>query len=130
MKVLQFLLLFVCVGAMAQAQPPADTSRGRGPRVDMYKDLNLTKDQQEKVKAIQDKQREEAQAVRNNSALTQEQQREQMMAIRKKYSEQIDVLLTPEQKEKLKAKQKEMQEQMEKRRNGGGGQGGGNNNNN
>ena len=98
---------------MAQAQPPADTSRGRGPRVDMYKDLNLTKDQQEKVKALQDKQREESQAVRNNSALTQEQQREQMMAIRKKYSEQIEVLLTQEQKEKLKAKQKEMQEQME-----------------
>ncbi len=128
MKVLQFLLLFICVGAVAQAQPPADTSRGRGPRVDMYKDLNLTKDQQEKVKALQDKQREEAEAVRNGS-LSREEQRTKMMEIRKKYSEQIEVLLTPEQKEKLKAKQKEMQEQMEKRRNGGG-QGGGNNNNN
>lgn len=129
MKVLQFLFLFICVGAMAQAQPPADTSRGRGPRVDMYKDLNLTKDQQEKVKAIQDKQRTESEAVRNNSSLSREQQREQMMEIRKKYSEQIDALLNAEQKEKLKAKQKEMQ----KRRNGGGGpggQGGGNNNNN
>jgi periplasmic protein CpxP/Spy len=124
MKVLQFLFLFICMGAMAQAQPPADTSRGRGPRVDMYKDLNLTQDQQEKVKAIQEKQRTESEAVRNNSSLSREQQREQMMEIRKKYSEQIDVILTPEQREKLKAKQKEMQEQMEKRRNGGGGPGG------
>lgn len=129
MKVLQFLFLFICVGAMAQAQPPADTSRGRGPRVDMYKDLNLTKEQQEKVKGIQDKQREEAETVRNSS-LSREEQRTKMMEIRKKYSDQIDAILTAEQKEKLKAKQKEMQEQMEKRRNGGGGpggQGGGNN---
>jgi Spy/CpxP family protein refolding chaperone len=133
MKVLQFLFLFICVGAMAQAQPPADTSRGRGPRVDMYKDLNLTKEQQEKVKGIQDKQREEAETVRNSS-LGREEQRTKMMEIRKKYSEQIEAILTPEQKEKLKAKQKEMQEQMEKRRRDGGGgpggQGGRNNNNN
>lgn len=130
MKVLQFLFLFICVGAMAQAQPPADTSRGRGPRVDLYKDLNLTKEQQEKVKGIQDKQREEAEGVRNNS-LSREEQRTKMMEIRKKYSDQIDAILTPEQREKLKAKQKEMQEQMEKRRRDGGGgpggQGGGNN---
>ena len=104
MKVLQFLFIFICVGAMAQAQPPADSARGRGPRVDMYKDLNLTKEQQEKVKVLQDKQRTEAEAVRNNSSLTREQQREQMMEIRKKYSEQIEVVLTAEQKEKLKAK--------------------------
>ena len=132
MKVLQFLFLFICVGAMAQAQPPADTSRGRGPRVDMYKDLNLTKEQQEKVKVLQDKQREEMEAIRNGS-LSREEQRTKMMDIRKKYSEQIEVLLTAEQKEKLKAKQKEMQEEMQKRRNGGGGPGGpggGNNNNN
>ena len=117
---------------MAQAQPPADTSRGRGPRVDMYKDLNLTKEQQEKVKGIQDKQREEAEAVRNSS-LSRDEQRTKMMEIRKKYSEQIDAILSAEQREKLKAKQKEMQEQMERRRrDGGGGPGGqgGNNNNN
>jgi Spy/CpxP family protein refolding chaperone len=98
----------------------------------MYKDLNLSKDQQEKVKGIQDKQREEAEAVRNSS-LGREEQRTKMMEIRKKYSEQIDAILTPEQREKLKVKQKEMQEQMEKRRRDGGGpggQGGGNNNNN
>jgi Spy/CpxP family protein refolding chaperone len=98
----------------------------------MYKDLNLTKDQQEKVKVIQEKQREEMETLRNSS-LSREEQRSKMMEMRKKYSDQIEALLTAEQKEKLKAKQKEMQEQMQKRRNGGGGpggQGGGNNNNN
>ena len=124
MKVLQFLLLFICVGAMAQAQTPADTSKGRMNRRDLYQELNLTKDQQEKVKVIQDKQREEAQAVRNNTALTPEAQREQMGTIRKKYNEQIDLLLTPEQKEKLAKLRKEQQGEMQKRRNG---QGGGNN---
>ena len=120
MKLLQFLLAFMFIGVVAKAQPPADTSRGRGPRVDMYKDLNLTKDQQEKVKAIQEKQREEIEAIRNNSSLSREEQRSKMMDMRKKYSEQIEALLTAEQKEKLKAKQKEMQEQMQQRRRDGG----------
>ncbi len=109
---------------MAEAQTPADTSKGRMNRRDLYQELNLTKDQQDKIKPIMDKQREEMQAVRNNTALTQEAQREQMGTIRKKYSEQIDVLLNPEQKEKLAKLRKEQQEEMQKRRNG---QGGGNN---
>ncbi|RXK60944.1 hypothetical protein ESA94_10845 [Lacibacter luteus] len=127
MKVLQFLLLFMFVGAIAKAQPPADSTRGRGPRVDMFKDLNLSKDQQDKVKAIQDKQREEMETLRNSS-LSREEQRTKMMDIRKKYNEQIEAILTPEQKEKYKAKQKEMQEQMQRRQGGGGpgGQGGNN----
>ena len=120
MKLLQFLLAFMFIGVVAKAQPPADTTRGRGPRVDMYKDLNLSKDQQEKVKAIQEKQREEMEAIRNNSSLSREEQRSKMMDMRKKYSEQIEALLTAEQKEKLKAKQKEMQEEMQQRRRNGG----------
>ncbi|MFY7840742.1 MAG: Spy/CpxP family protein refolding chaperone [Lacibacter sp.] len=128
MKVLQFLLLFMFIGAIAKAQPPADSARNRGQRVDMFKDLNLTKDQQDKVKAIQDKQREEMETLRNGS-LSRDEQRTKMMDIRKKYNEQIEAILTPEQKEKYKAKQKQMQEQMQRRQGGGGpgGQGGGNN---
>lgn len=129
MKVLQFLLLFVFAAAIAKAQPPADSARGRGPRVDMFKDLNLTKDQQDKVKAIQDKQRAEMETIRNSS-LSREEQRTKMMDMRKKYNDEIEAVLTPEQKEKYKAKQKEMQEQMQQRRRDGGGgpggQGGGN----
>ena len=120
MKLLQFLLAFMFIGVVAKAQPPADSTRGRGPRVDMYKDLNLTKDQQEKVKAIQEKQREEMETIRNNSSLSREEQRSKMMDMRKKYNEQIEALLTAEQKEKLKAKQKEMQEEMQQRRRNGG----------
>ena len=130
MKVLQFLLLFMFVGAIANAQPPADSTRGRGPRVAMFKDLNLTKEQQDKIKVIQDKQREEMETLRNSS-LSREEQRTKMMDMRKKYNEDIEAILTPEQKEKYKAKQKELQDQMQQRRRDGGGgpggQGGGNN---
>ena len=80
----------------------------------------MTKDQQEKVKAIQEKQGEEMETIRNNSSLSREEQRSKMMDMRKKYSEQIEALLTAEQKAKLKAKQKEMQEQMQQRRRDGG----------
>lgn len=130
MKVLQFLLLFVFAAAITKAQPPADSARGRGPRVDMFKDLNLTKEQQDKIKVIQDKQREEMETLRNSS-LSREEQRTKMMDMRKKYNEDIEAILTPEQKEKYKAKQKELQDQMQQRRRDGGGgpggQGGGNN---
>ena len=130
MKVLQFLLLCLFAGAMAKAQPPTDSTRGRGPRADMFKDLNLTKEQQEKVKVIQDKQRTEMETLRNSSS-SREEQRTKMMDMRKKYNDEIEAILTPEQKEKFKAKQKELQEQMQQRRRDGGGgpggQGGGNN---
>ncbi len=130
MKVLQFLLLFVFAAAIAKAQPPADSTRGRGQRIDMFKDLNLTKEQQEKVKTIMEKQRTEMETLRNSS-LSREEQRTKMMDMRKKYNDEIEAVLTPEQKEKYKAKQKEMQEQMQQRRRDGGGgpggQGGGNN---
>lgn len=129
MKVLQLLLLFVFAAAIAKAQPPADSTRGRSPRVDMFKDLNLTKEQQEKVKTIMEKQRTEMETLRNSS-LSREEQRTKMMDMRKKYNDEIEAVLTPEQKEKYKAKQKEMQEQMQQRRRDGGGgpggQGGGN----
>jgi Spy/CpxP family protein refolding chaperone len=112
------------VGVVSHAQTTDTTGKRRMNRMEMYKDLNLTKDQEVKVKDIMEKQRAEMDTVRNNTSLTREQQREQMGTIRKKYNEQIEALLTPEQKEKLKAKQKEMQEEMQRRRNG---QGGGNN---
>jgi Spy/CpxP family protein refolding chaperone len=96
----------------------------------MFKDLNLTKEQQDKIKVIQDKQREEMETLRNSS-LSREEQRTKMMDMRKKYNEDIEAILTPEQKEKYKAKQKELQDQMQQRRRDGGGgpggQGGGNN---
>ena len=62
-------------------------------------------------------------AIRNGS-LSREEQRSKMMELRKKYNEQIEAVLNAEQKEKYKAKQKEMEEQMQRRRNGGGGPGG------
>lgn len=82
MKVLQFLLAFMFIDVVVKAQPPADTTRGRGPRVDMYKDLNLSKDQQKKVKAIQEKQRDKMETIRNSS-LSREEQRTKMMDMRK-----------------------------------------------
>lgn len=124
MKVLQFLLVFMFIGVVSKAQTTDTTGKRRMNRMEIYKDLNLTKDQEVKVKDIMEKQRTEMDSVRNNTSLTREQQREQMGTIRKKYNEQVEALLTPEQKEKLKEKQKEMQEEMQRRRNG---QGGGNN---
>ncbi len=116
MKVLQFLMVFMLIGAVSQAQTTDTTGKRKMNRWDMYQELNLTKNQKAKVKEVMKQQKTEIDSVRSNASLTREQQREQMGTIRKKYNEKIETILTPEQNEKLKAKQKEMQKAMQHKR--------------
>ena len=50
-------------------------------------------------------------AIKNNSSLTQEQKKQQMQDLRKKNMEQVNQLLTPEQKLKMKNRQRKMKNQ-------------------
>ncbi len=73
----------------------------------MYKDLNLTKDQEEKIKAVNEAQKTKVQEIRNDNSLSQKARRDKMMELRKERTGKINTILTKEQKEKLKAKMKE-----------------------
>jgi Spy/CpxP family protein refolding chaperone len=72
------------------------------------KGLNLTQDQQTKMKELRPKMQSESMAIKNNSSLTEEQKKQQMQELRKNHKEQMNQLLTPEQKLKMKNHQGKM----------------------
>lgn len=73
------------------------------------KELNLTADQETKLKSIFQEFRTKSQALRSNTSLSKEQQREQFRSLAQQYMEQGKSVLTPEQVKKfndLKGKRK------------------------
>ena len=72
------------------------------------KGLDLTADQQAKMKDIRSKMQTESMAIKNNTSLTQEQKKQQMQVLRKSNKEQMNQILTPEQKLKMKNPQGKM----------------------
>lgn len=69
-------------------------------------DLNLTAEQSAKLESNRNAVRDEMTKIRENKALTEQQKREQMMQLHKKQKENLKSILTPEQLEKMKEKQK------------------------
>lgn len=66
------------------------------------KGMDLSQDQQIRMKDLRAKMQSESMAIKNNSALTQEQKKQQLQELREKNKEQMKNLLTPEQKLKMK----------------------------
>lgn len=79
---------------------------GIGPK--MIGQLDLTEKQKADLKAIQDKARTQAQAIRTNNSLTEEQKREKVGEIMKATRAKIEGVLTPEQEAKLAKMRKDM----------------------
>jgi Spy/CpxP family protein refolding chaperone len=65
--------------------------------------LNLTADQQEKVKAVYAKNVETLKGMREDKSLSEETKRQKFMEMRKTELQEINGILTPEQQEKMKA---------------------------
>lgn len=108
--------LFVTV-SMGLAQDPAATNNGprrwqqkRGNPVErLTKALDLTPDQQAKVKAIFEQAKPQIQAARQEA-------RQKAQAIREKIQSQIRPILTPAQQQKYDAIQKARQDMLNARR--------------
>ena len=96
------------------APPPAGPGGGRWTHHDraeqrmqrMTQMLNLTKDQQEKIRPIFEDQFKQMQVLRQDTSLTPEQRRAKAQEMRKSVHAQISQILTPEQREKLKEMRK------------------------
>ena len=73
--------------------------------------LNLTSDQQAKLKPILEDQAQQMKAVHDDTSLSQEQKRAKMKAMHESLHDQINAVLTTEQQAKFKQLQ---QEPMEK----------------
>lgn len=98
------------VSAAAEDKPAAP--RGGMPLKKMQAELSLTQDQVEELKIIQEGQRAKVEALRKNESLTPEQRREQMRALRESGREEINSVLTPEQRQKfeqMRTKYRQMQ---------------------
>ena len=106
-KILTATLAFALFAGAAQAQVKSDSARHhqKGGHEMMGKQLNLTADQKAQMKSIHEAERKDMEALKSNTSLSKEQQRAQRMELHKKYSDQMQALLTPDQKvqmEKMK----------------------------
>jgi periplasmic protein CpxP/Spy len=81
-------------------QPQKQWQHHHGDRMArMAKELNLSQDQQDKLKPIFEKQRGQAQAIKNDSSLSQDQKKEKFQALRQDTMAQVNNILTPEQQQ-------------------------------
>ena len=105
-KILTVTLAIALFAGAAQAQTK-DSSRHhrKGGHEMMAKKLDLTADQQAKLKTIREAQHQEMKALRENKSLTAEQSKAQRLELQNKYRSQFESVLTSAQREQL-AKQK------------------------
>lgn len=135
MKGRRAVMVAVCSGALCAipmlAQDPAPASPpsgqmgpmgggmgrmgGRGQVEMLTQRLSLTADQQTQVKAINEDSMKQMMALRNDTALSQDDRRSKMMDVRKASQDKIRAILTDEQKTKYDAMLAEMRERMKER---------------
>ncbi|WP_460569300.1 hypothetical protein [Flaviaesturariibacter terrae] len=86
---------------------PGEARGQRGGRMqEMQKELNLTADQQARLKAIREEYRPKMEAIRNDNSLTQEQKKTRAKELMKAQQEQMKSVLTAEQQQKMKSLRK------------------------
>ena len=69
--------------------------------------LNLTPEQKADLKSIRDNEKQQAQAIKNDSSLTADQKKAKFKELRKSSHEQMMAKLTPDQQQKFKEMRKE-----------------------
>lgn len=95
----------------AQDNPPADKGP-RGPRggmprpiemlIEHRQEIGLSDEQVAKLKAVQEANRPQVEAIMQDQSLSREQKREKMQGIMKDTRAKVDAILTPEQHAKAK----------------------------
>lgn len=78
--------------------------KDKGITPDNLKDLNLSKDQQEKIAGYHREARQEKEKINNDNTLTQDQKQEKLKAVDQNFKSQTNSILTQEQKDKVKQK--------------------------
>ena len=105
-------------GGYERQRPDGAGSEMQRPQRDNNR-LGLSEEQRSQVATLEQQQRTEMQAVRDNTSLSKEERKAQMDQIRSKYAAQREALLTPEQKaksEELKAQAKDRAKERRKDR--------------
>lgn len=90
--------------------------RGAHMRQMMINKLNLSQQQQDQLKPIFQKQREQAQAIRQDSTLTADQKKQKFDALRQDTQTQVNSVLTPEQQQQWAQMKAEGKQRMAENR--------------
>jgi len=86
----------------------SQTTEKKGERAAKFAEaLNLTDQQKADLKGIRDNERQQAQAIKNDTSLTAEQKKAKFKELRKSSHEQMMAKLTPEQQQKFKEMRKD-----------------------
>ncbi len=117
------LILFVALisTAFLFAQPPGKGYKGQGQgkggmrQEQPFKDLNLTDEQQAKMKELNAGFRAEMQKIRENENQTVKAQRDAMYKLGQQHKAQVKQVLTPEQQQKMVSIREEKRKEMEQR---------------
>jgi Spy/CpxP family protein refolding chaperone len=91
-----------------QTTPPANSQpTGRHHGKDRFAGLNLTDDQKAQMKKIHEDAKAKADAVMANTSLSDADKQAQVKSIHRAARKQVHAVLTPEQREQLRAKMRE-----------------------
>src|SRR5271168_308654 len=88
--------------ASPTAQPPATPPAAEEPGAPLNK-LGLSDDQKKQIHDIRKQSQQQVQDVHSDTSLTQQQQTQQIRQIRHKAAQQVDGVLTPDQRAKYDA---------------------------
>ncbi|MES2648625.1 MAG: hypothetical protein V4717_17245 [Bacteroidota bacterium] len=96
------------------AQPSTNHRKGKHPGMEQrgalgFKDLDLTETQKQQVKAINENFHQQMQTLNSKENITVKEQRTQKANLLKAHKEQLQAVLTPDQKQKMVEKKAEMQ---------------------
>ena len=107
------MITFLAFGASAQEKQ----NGGRGKHKANYhrqhitKDLNLSDDQKQKMKAIQEDYRKQMAELKKNENITVKEMRDRKSSLAKAHRSAVEGILTPEQKSKLQEQKNKLMEE-------------------
>lgn len=121
------IFMSAAVILLATAAVQAQTDSTKGPRHEHrqmqqgggFEQLNLSADQQTKLKAMRDDFKTQADALKAQT-LTEDDRRTKMQDLHRRQKEQLDAILTPDQKQQMETWRAEHKGQLNDRKNGVG----------
>lgn len=115
MKKTAFLILLVTISVSCFSQvrresnkmkndsiTVADVTKDKRSKREMMKELNLTRDQKQKLKEAKSGNQSAKAAIENDNTLTADQKKVKLRELRKAQLQKMKTILTPEQFEKLR----------------------------
>jgi Spy/CpxP family protein refolding chaperone len=96
-------------GKMAQRDGKFKKHMAMKRGAELQKQLNLTQDQKDRLSKLRVDAKSQAQSIRNDQSLSQDQKKEKMQSLRKDQQEKFKSVLTKEQLDKLQSLKKDHQ---------------------